>query len=238
MKQSKAYLKSKVKKETEIGFAIVSYLRNVGYTVYQEVPIGNNYIDIVAVKDGTITAIELKISFSLDVIAQAKDLLPNFNAVYVGVGFSSPSRARKLAMEICSSFGIGVISVSVSRLNGGYSVTGDLDPKFKSGNFYQKMKYKLKPEMMDFCAAGSQNSKRFTPFQETQILLTDYVKENPGTTIIRAVSSIRHHYSSNRSAVISIRERIKSGVIKSLVIRNEENEERLYAPEKTFLCIS
>ena len=101
-------------KETEIAAAVVRWLVDMEWTVYQEVSLGGRVIDLVATRGPLVWAIECKVSLGLAVLEQAYGLLGY--AHYVSVAVREPtsedSVVRWFAEQVVAAeHGIGVLEV-------------------------------------------------------------------------------------------------------------------------------
>ncbi len=218
-------MKQKPPSEKEVASHIISYLRNNGYEIYQEVPIGGGAIDIVATQDSLIVAIETKTNLGLDVLEQASSWLGHANMVYCGV--PKPKRSQStFGRRVASKFGIGTIEVffpkEVSEYNQ-ITVSENIEPVFYRKTS-DRIKNALRPEMMsgEYGVAGTRTGGRFTPFKETTETLLKVVRSNPGIELKRAIEAIkRHHYVSNAAARVNLKKYIENGVIKGLTYSTE-----------------
>ena len=108
-------------KETEIAAAVVRWLVDMEWTVYQEVSLGGRVIDLVATRGPLVWAIECKVSLGLAVLEQAYGLLGY--AHYVSVAVREPtsedSVVRWFAEQVVAAeHGIGVIERDVEHAVG------------------------------------------------------------------------------------------------------------------------
>lgn len=74
--------------ETQIGKAVVQWLEEEGWDVYQEVPVDGHTPDVVGVRGSAVVLVECKTSFGLDVMAQARRWVrpePKAHLVYIAV---------------------------------------------------------------------------------------------------------------------------------------------------------
>jgi hypothetical protein len=125
-------------KETDVAAAVVRWLTEMGWEVYQEVSLGAGArtIDLVATRDRLVWAIECKVSFGVPVLAQAYGLLGL--AHYVSVATSDASDGdggtnRWFAKLVAEEHGIGTFEVG-ERFNDrgvmdGWVATREVEPR-------------------------------------------------------------------------------------------------------------
>jgi hypothetical protein len=203
--------------ETQIGKAVVQWLEEEGWDVYQEVPVNGHTPDVVGVRGTVVLLVECKTSFGLDVMAQAQRWVTHgaqAHLVYIAVPQEKvPSDGRRLGMMLLRNMGIGLIEVDTRLLermtNEGWSTMGFIHtrraPLHRNADTSRITKA-LRPEHKTFCAAGAGTGKRFTPFMSTCTLVLRFVEQHPGCTIGEAVRGIaKHHYASDKTALGSIR---------------------------------
>lgn len=207
--------------EPELAKIVISWLRDGGWEIYQEVPVYGKYIDIVAVMGKIVWAVECKTSFSLAVIEQAAHWVNYANISSVAV----PITKNHFGPRVCEKFGVGVILVA----KGGY-ISGHEHGKF-SRNSVDFNRF-LKEEHKTFCEAGSTGaSRRFTPFMDTRMQLVKLVTKNPGITLKAALDTIKHHYHSTSTARACIVDMIKKNVINELRLELNGKQYRLFLKE-------
>jgi hypothetical protein len=204
-----------VKKITEVKLAepIVAYLENSGYDVYQEVKVHGGCADIIAVKDGEVTVVEVKTSLTISLLHQAHGWNAWANRIYIAVPYTR-DKARYFAYRVCRDYGLGVLLVNKKTMGVREEVSTSLHRKTAS----KKILAALRPEHKTYCKAGTHLGKRFTPFQETCDALKLLVKQKPGLSLDEAVKQIKHHYKTNASAKFSLAKWLKKGVVKGLKI--------------------
>lgn len=105
-------------KETELAQAVIWWLQDYQWEVYQEVQVFayGDIADIVAVQNGIYWIIECKTTLNLEVMGQA--LAWKYFAHYVSVATPAacrPSKGRELARKILRDKGIGLLAVSVGH---------------------------------------------------------------------------------------------------------------------------
>jgi hypothetical protein len=101
-------------RESDLYAPVKLHLESLGYVARGEV----GKCDIVAVSDGTMIAVELKLTFGLPVLYQALQRLPSVDLVYVAVAVAAGRKARgnwdaqvPKATRLCRMLGVGLLSV-------------------------------------------------------------------------------------------------------------------------------
>lgn len=198
--------------ETQIGKAVVQWLEEEGWDVYQEVPVDGGTPDVVGVRGTVVVVVECKTSFGLDVMAQARRWVSHgarAHLVYIAVPQEKVhSDGRRLGMQLLHEMGIGVVEIDVRQIDhdnsSRYFVRARRAPLHRTADTSRIVKA-LRPEHKTFCAAGASTAKRFTPFMETSTLVRRFVEEHSGCTIGEAVRGVtKHHYASDKTAFSSI----------------------------------
>jgi hypothetical protein len=67
----------------------------------------------------------------------------------------------------------------------------------------------------DYCPAGAQNAKRWTPFRRTADALIAWVQEHPGRPMREAIAALSdvHHYARDDAACARLSHLVRAGVI-------------------------
>lgn len=218
--------KSKIKySESDLMEFVRSDFENLGYTTYAEVLYNKTgkRCDLYAIIEdknhqqyGMTIAFEAKLSFNLKVIQQANFWKDKAHNVYIIVPTTYKDiQTRKFAREICEKLGIGVLEVNI--LQNKYFMT------VKSG-FIDKPKYPtLYKEQKDIISSNNNNSY-VTPFKLTVTELNKYMENKKSDYLLNVVKNIKHHYSSNSSAITSLKNLITKGIIKNFYISRNNNK--------------
>jgi hypothetical protein len=207
--------------EQVLAAAVVSWLADGGWEVYQEVETPNGRCDIVAVRGPIRWAIEVKTSLNLAVMDQAFRNAAWFHHSSIAVPapannqFASP-RNWQLAHDIGKLLGFGVLRIVCFKGGEAPRVIQDTLPVLnrRPGTIH------LHEEQKNWCAAGSNHGGHFTRFQSTAQRLTSFVKRTPGMSLKEAVKSIDHHYASVPSATGALSKLIRQGVIEGVRLDN------------------
>ena len=212
--------------EKELAAHIISYLREDGFDVYQEVPFNGVAADIVATRGPLLAVVETKKNLGLDVLEQCCGWLNYANIVYAGVW--KPKRSQTtFGRRVAAKYGIGTIEVNVPKLNPDNTRADiNIKPEYRR-KILPNLRDALRPEMMtgEYGAAGTNRGGRFTPFKQTCEELLRIARAEPGIEIKRAISKIRkHHYSSDSAARVNIKNHIESGIITGLTLAREDGK--------------
>lgn len=171
-----------------------------GFEIFKEVP-ASGIIDFVARLGNITTAVEVKTTFSFDVIEQAYSNLQRANLSYVAIPCT---KTKSFAYQICKQYGIGVLVLD--KFN---RVNEAVKPKFN------RVKYKLKLQDWQKENTAGVKSGRITPFSNTVTCIHQYLVRNRGKALMKDVlRNVETHYSTNSSANKCIQDMIKAGVIK------------------------
>jgi hypothetical protein len=98
--------------ELELVKPVVDYFKNQGYVVEREVRIGFCRADIVAFKNKTVTAMELKLNDWKKAIVQAKNYQLGANYVYLAFPLMKSYNVLRKAEVILKREGIGLLTVN------------------------------------------------------------------------------------------------------------------------------
>jgi hypothetical protein len=221
--------------EEALAEMVVKWLKNNGWTVYQEVQLnryGSTIADIVAEKAGIYWIIECKLNFSFSVMSQA-DRWKNFaNFVSIACPYT---KVWPFKEKLCKLLDIGVITVAYERSYSCYSTNivdkhGIIErvPKIEQILLHKSLINCLTEKHKTFAKAGNNYGARLTPFKLTVENLIAYVKQNNGCLLKEAIKNIKHHYSTNNSAKGCLSRLINSDVIKELYIERAKEGNRVY----------
>lgn len=218
--------------ETEVAAAGVAWLRAAGWEVYQEVegPHGRA-IDIVAVKDGALWAIEAKRALTLAVFEQAHSSTPYTHRASVLVPrMAKVSDGYDFGVLVARRFGIGLIEVWPPGATP--RVVEAVAPAHRA-EVKGALAASLRPAQQVYAAAGSSGSSHWTPFRETATKLKALVWASRATGISMgdAVARLQHHYGSNETAVVELRRCIEAGIIDGIRVQRVNGKKVLLYPK-------
>ncbi len=166
-----------IRKETELYIPIKQFLEEQGYQVRGEV----NGCDIVAVKiDEEPIIIELKKSFSLDLVLQGVNRLQLSNNVYLAIERPRKNSKRWTSIkQLCRRLGVGLLTVHFSNNQSLVDVVCHCD------GFGHRTNRKLKDRLLDefhrrsgdHNIGGSTRVPLITAYREEALSCAIYIKE-------------------------------------------------------------
>lgn len=171
--------------EADLALKFIDYFAE--FDIYKEVPGGGGIIDIVAVKTGIRTAIEVKTHLSFDVMQQAFEARRQCHYAYAAVPVKS-WRLHPAQEALCRHYGIGVIGCMELKY-GGYNplkhnrkILGDLPThevkEILAPVFNRHARKIFLHDYMKRSQAGSQSS-RMTAFGYFVECFTTVVARHP-----------------------------------------------------------
>lgn len=184
-------------KETDIAKAVVAWLTEQHWEVYQEVQIRSlgSVADIVAVQGPLVWVIECKTSLSLSVMEQASSWFAHYRSVAVPSGRNR--RSRQAAYKVAKQFfKVGVLSVI------GNAVDQIAAPPYmrEYRKLALRLRDKLEPEHQTYAEAGNAEGRYWTPYKRTMRDVQRFLSTNPGATMKEIQREIgRAHYASPAS---------------------------------------
>lgn len=92
--------------EVDLASKVIAWLECDGWDIYQEV----NDIDIVAIREPVVWAIECKLSMGFSVLEQAIDRMGRANCVWVATPYRKSN--YKIVRTCCEKLGIGWMTVA------------------------------------------------------------------------------------------------------------------------------
>ncbi len=206
--------------EADLARVVVEWLTFRGFDVYQEVELVPRGIraDIVARHGPELTIVETKTSASLALVSQVMERRRFAHRVYL----AAPS--VRGVVELCDELGIGALSVHVGDESTYQRTRGETlhinppsvyehVPSRRWNSRPLKLAAKLRPEHKTACAAGSPTGGHWSSWRDTCAQLARVVAAEPGMGVACAITRIRHHYASAKSARSSLLRDIERGVI-------------------------
>jgi len=190
-------------KETELAEAVIRWLNEQHWTVYQEVQFSrmSTIADIVAERHGLLWIVETKMAYTLEVMLQASRWPVHFRSVAVpGTKTASAKRDYNVAKYY---YRIGVMEVHINNWNGKCAnVTEIVDPPLFRNHHLTAKHYlsQLTEEHKTFSKAGSKGGGYLTPYSQTMSRVKKFVENNPGCTIGEIFENLgKCHYASPAS---------------------------------------
>lgn len=181
--------------EKELFPPLKKYLKELGYTVYCEVPNHYRSVDVVAVKDNVHVAIELKVAFNAAVVRQASSNRFFFHRSYVGV----PAKVRLLGktMEWCRRFGVGVFLINESGVRMELEARDNVPMKIYDFSLFQER---------DDDEAGLPYQKGVSEAAVDLERIKHYVTLHPFANWKEIFRNVQNHYSSPKSLAGSMKQ--------------------------------
>lgn len=224
----------KFRSESELAKPVVTYLREDGWDVWQEVQLTtySSVADIVAHRSPVYWIIECKLRFGLEVVDQARGWRKYAHYVSVAVPYVRDRAGSGTLDFVCSHFGIGLLEVvKRGEYDTGYQVSkhrAKTPALMRRPPLLPTLRDGLRDEQKYWAAAGNSFGRRFTPFAGTCYGLAQVVASNPGIEFSEALTKIKHHYASDQSARSSLLKWVEAGRVKDVRLVREGRKVRLF----------
>lgn len=227
--------------EEAMAAAVVAYLRDLQWEIYQEVQIysGSPRADIVAKQGPVLWVVECKRRLSLDLLGQVFHWRGYAHYVSIATESSRPnpgSHRRRRSYQtdvflqtVFEDHGIGWLTAD-ARDEG--RIQEIHKPKLRR-QIMGRLGDSLRPEHQTFAPAGNARADYWSPFQQTCRELAIFVAKHPGCSLKDAVAMVDHHYASPASAVSSLRHWLSEGKVKGIRVEREGRRIALYTEEAT-----
>jgi hypothetical protein len=198
--------------EQAVAEVVVAYLEEIGADVYQEVEVSGGVADIVARLGVELWIVEVKTSLSLALLTQAMDRRREAHRVFIAAPYTKNMRE---VTALCVELGIGLFEVVIR--SPGYGIESEVRERASSRRWNQRpvsLAAELRPEHKTHAKAGALGAGgRWTTFRQTCEELALIVRLEPGIAVKAAVEKLKHHYSSNRSAISSLTHWVERGKV-------------------------
>ena len=217
--------------EAQLAEAVVAYLEDWQWEVYQEVSqgYGRERCDIVATKGKVQWAIECKLAFGFPVIEQAYHWKRYCH--YTSIAVPSTSFGS-FGEQVCKQNGIGILTVDKSSLLRGKQLEGVVHEKTKPSMFRQAKGLTLVEQQKHWAKAGSQaGCGYYTPFKQTVKNMINIVTRLTEVEYTELIKQSNHHYRSDSTAKSCMRSYIGTSVIPELAIKNVDGKLVVYLKE-------
>jgi hypothetical protein len=236
--------------EADLARVVVEWMTYRGFDVYQEVELVARGIraDIVARRGPELTIVETKTSASLALVAQVMERRRFAHRVYiaapsvrsvipiceeVGIGALSVH----VGDESTYAWNAPAFRVTHAWNDPAFSLTGtghpvhnpvyinpsevrEHVPSRRWNSRPLKLAAMLRPEHKTACSAGSPTGGHWSRWRDTCAQLARVVAADPGMRVAYAITKIRHHYVSAKSARSSLLRDIERGVIPGVRVEN------------------
>lgn len=211
-------------KETDIAKAVINWLKDYKWEVYQEVKIPHfsKIADIIAVQNNIVWIIETKTSLGLKVIAQAYCWRFKANYLSVATPYNRDSDTRDLIDDFLLWKGIGYLQICNS------DIYESVKPKLYRKADVKSIINNLKEDHKTFAEAGNNKHSYYSPFKDTCRNILNEVTRNQGILLNDLIKNIKHHYHTPESAKSSILTWTKSGIIKGVTVKMVDRKYRFY----------
>ncbi len=220
--------------ETDLARYIVEYLEQEGWDCYPEAQMkyGGGRADIACTKQGILWIVEVKTSLSIRLLDQANDWLRTKGVNRVSIAF--PTRGVPgVVTDLCDLKGIGILTVPKSNYNLTRRIMEQKAPTaLPTSDWKVKgMIESLHPDMKNY-KPGTCNGYS-TPYNRTMKAVDEYLIVHPDSTLKEIVTSVQHHYASNRTAQVCILKGALRGGKERVRAKKEGNKWLLYSAGHT-----
>jgi hypothetical protein len=213
-----------IKTEQQAAALVVEYLTEAGMDVYQEVDLGGCVADIVAVRGREIWIVEVKMSWSLDLLEQLVEHQRwcRGHRLFAAVPAGRMHRQRQ---RLFLRMGFGSISIRPNeyheRWGGQRTQVEEMAPRTTCKPLPRILAV-LDDGHKTHAKAGAPGAAgRWTPFRKTCEALADAVKAKPGMTIKEVIDGLKHHYSSDACARSSLLTWAQAGKVPGVHVVHE-----------------
>lgn len=212
------------KTESDLAKAVILWLEDYQWEVYQEVQVFGYTADIVAVQNKLVWVIETKLTSTLKVIEQAN----NWKGLAHYVSVAVPRKRDQLMFgKVLSLFKIGKIECD-------REVIERIRPVFNRKALSKNITRYLTPELKNYAEAGNSEGKRLTPFKKTCMEIVREVEKSPGITIKELIEKVKTRYATPATARVCITKWIGT---KHIDVRFEQEGRRLKLyPKEKIIC--
>lgn len=212
--------------EESVAAIVVQWLDALGADVYQEVEVSGGVADIVARVHAETWIVEVKTSLSLALVIQAMERRRLCHRVFMAAPYTRNMRDVGL---LCDELGVGLLQVNIGSESWDRPRVTEISKSRRWNSRPVALTARLKPEHKTHARAGSVGAAgRWTPFLDTCEQVRQFVVLHPGSSIRDAVESIKHHYSSDRSARTSLAHWLERGTIKGVEARRVNGKFELH----------
>ena len=177
-------------RECKLYEPIKLFFESQGFSVYPEIPLLYSCIDIVAIKDNIIIAIEMKMSLSKKVVQQAWTHKIFSNYVYVAI----PTNPKNSSISKCIKYNLGIIRVK-------NDIVKILKEAPKNDKFYGNYRQQLIKRCLksDNKIAGLPVVKGVGPRIDCKKRVKEYLKNNPNASWKKIYENVPNHYCNHNS---------------------------------------
>lgn len=208
-------------READVAAPVVKFLERQGLDVYQEVDVIGGVADIVALKGDEVWVIEVKSSWSLDLLDQCITRKRVAHRVWAAVPQGRGWTSRAYLFHL---LGIGTLRVRESWRHVGVLEVEQSGPEPALNEpEWKRLRESLRDGHKTHARAGTASAAgRYTEFRATSEALAAYVAERPGVSVKEAVASIEHHYASAASARNHLVDWVERGKIAGVRVARDD----------------
>lgn len=220
--------------EQVIAGAVVYWLKETGWEVYQEVVVGGPRADIIATQGPLLRVIEVKTSFTTTVVEQAWHWCPWAHFVHIAIPSSKSKRyqrnGRSVLRAFCRDHGIGVLDIRDAGWNEDRElrIDEDIPSKLRRSAMVERIRKQLRPEHQRWGNAGNADHQYWTPWRGTCEDWRRYVEKHPGCTLKEIIEKAGHHYRTDSTARSCMAKYLSDGVIDGIVVKKTQKGLALY----------
>lgn len=210
--------------EAVLAQAVVGWLREYHWEVYQEVQIysGGSVADIVAVQGRLVWVIECKKTLCFELLGQGENWTEHAHYTSVCVPRVA-DRVIGLTTKILNLTGMGLV-----RADEYGRVWEAHKPRINRRADATTLLKALREEHKTFAQAGTDSGRRWTPFLDTCSKIRKRVEELPGIEMRELIASVETHYATPASARANIKVWAEAGKIPGVKIIRAGRRLRLY----------
>ncbi len=187
-------------REYKLSDPVREYFENRDYKVYTEIPIAGSQIDIIAIKNDFIIAVELKTSLTRQLIHQCIRHQKDCDIIYTAV----PVNPSSENIRLCKKCSIGIIKV-LDKV--------EIVLEAKQHNLTSEFKH---TRMLNFCdtiivnkgVGGLPTIKGKGPRIECIKRVKEYLFNNPCADWKELFKNVHNHYYNYKSMQSALREKI------------------------------
>lgn len=220
--------------EEQFAATVVAWLRDMKWDVYQEVETshGGNIADIVAVREPLVWVVETKLTYSLELLWQAREWkgLAHYVSVAVPHG-AHRSDNRRMTEHFCRLMGLGLLVARTDKWGAAESeatLEEWVGPALDRGAQADIVRRSLTERHRDYAMAGNAKGLRYTPFRATCDRVREYVQARPGVTMKDLVKGVETHYHSSSTARSALAKWIQRGIVQGVRAERDGRVLRLY----------
>jgi hypothetical protein len=178
-------------KESDLYAPLKAWFEAQGYRIVAEVPMIHQTIDAVAIRDGVVVAIEMKLCLTEAVIRQGSLAQTVADKVYVAVG----TNPRAASVVEAKRYGLGVLSIR----GGVVTILQDPSPNEHVNQHWREMALAKATHMRTDTIGGVPCRDGVGPARDCKRRVEEYKKQNPKTTWKEIYENVPNHYANAKS---------------------------------------